>query len=270
MLKHSQVKSEGVADSRQTLTGICLKTAAIMALILPVAAIGVHTSLEEQQVNNSRPASNPHVAESITATQPVSTSQSLSTVEEMLVKLETRLEHEPEDARGWNLLGKSYEYLGRHEDARNAFERARVLGYEDAGASNIMPADVRGLITLDPSLHDSVSATDTVFIFAKAVSGPRMPLAVLRRQASDFPIEFSLDDSMAMSPQAKLSQFNQVIIGARISSSGSTSVSAGDLEGYSGVVTVGDTKAVTFTVDQAVISTPGARRTNDSGESAGR
>jgi len=251
MLKHSQVKSEGVADSRQTLTGICLKTAAIMALILPVAAIGVHTSLEEQQVNNSRPASNPHVAESITATQPVSTSQSLSTVEEMLVKLETRLEHEP-------------------EDARNAFERARVLGYEDAGASNIMPADVRGLITLDPSLHDSVSATDTVFIFAKAVSGPRMPLAVLRRQAGDFPIEFSLDDSMAMSPQAKLSQFNQVIIGARISSSGSASVSAGDLEGYSGVVTVGDTKAVTFTVDQAVISTPGARRTNDSGESAGR
>ena len=219
MQKHSQANSEGDADTRQSSAGIGLKIAVFMALLLPAAAIGFYMSMGEQQVNDSSQVSNPPVTASVTATQPVSTSQSLPTVEEMLVKLETRLEREPEDAKGWSLLGKSYEYLGRHEDAKKAFERARALGYEDAGASNTVPASIHGLITLDPSLHESVSATDTVFIFAKAVSGPRMPLAVLRKQASDLPVEFSLDDSMAMSPAAKLSQFNQVIIGARISSS---------------------------------------------------
>jgi cytochrome c-type biogenesis protein CcmH len=74
---------------------------------------------------------------------------------------------------------------------------------------------------------------------------------------------------MAMSPAAKLSQFNQVIIGARISSSGNASATAGDLEGYSSVVNVSDAEAVTVMVDQAVIRTQGAPRNNDSGEGDG-
>jgi hypothetical protein len=246
---------------RQSSTGGGLKIVAITALVIPAAAIGLYMS-----VNVSSPVSNLPVTASVTAAQPVSARQPLPAVEEMLAKLETRLEREPEDARGWNLLGRSYEYLGRSEDARKAFEHAGSLGYEGAGASDVVPASVHGLITLDPSLYESVSATDTVFIFARAVSGPRLPVAVLRKQAGDLPFEFRLDDSMAMSPQAKLSQFNQVIIGARISSSGNASASAGDLEGFSGVVTVGDEEAVEIKVDKAVIKSPGVRSRNSPGE----
>jgi cytochrome c-type biogenesis protein CcmH len=90
--------------------------------------------------------------------------------------------------------------------------------------------NVSGLVTLDPALRQKASTDDAVFVFAHAVNGPRMPLAVLRKRVSDLPFEFSLDDSMAMTPQARLSQFDQITVSARISKTGDPLPHSGDLE----------------------------------------
>lgn len=92
-------------------------------------------------------------------------------------------------------------------------------------------AEVTGTVELDAALRAKVADTDTVFIFARAAQGPRFPLAVLRKQVKDLPTSFVLDDSMSMVADAKLSGFPMVVVGARISKSGSATPSAGDFEG---------------------------------------
>ena len=108
-----------------------------------------------------------------------------------------------------------------------------------ATTTSASTAAVTGRVTLAPALAARVAPTDTVFIFARAADGPRMPLAILKRQVSDLPITFTLDDSQAMSPEMKLSKFASVVVGARISKSGQATPTAGDLTGQSKPLAVG-------------------------------
>ena len=94
-------------------------------------------------------------------------------------------------------------------------------------------ARISGRVSLAPSLAARVAPTDTVFIFARAADGPRMPLAILKRTVADLPFEFTLDDGMAMSPEMKLSRFASVVVGARVSRSGNAMPQPGDLRGES-------------------------------------
>jgi len=91
-----------------------------------------------------------------------------------------------------------------------------------------------GRITLAPALAGRAAADDTVFIYARAAEGPRMPLAIQRRKVSELPITFTLDDSMAMASEMKLSKFGSVIVEARVSKSGNAMPQAGDLRGQLG------------------------------------
>jgi len=100
-------------------------------------------------------------------------------------------------------------------------------------------AKLTGTVSLDPKLKDKVSPNDTLFVFARAANGPRMPLAIIRKTAADLPLTFTLDDSLAMNPQMTLSRFNEVIVGARISKSGNAMPQSGDLSGASNVIKVG-------------------------------
>jgi cytochrome c-type biogenesis protein CcmH len=84
-----------------------------------------------------------------------------------------------------------------------------------------------------------MSPSDTLFIFARAASGPRMPLAIIRATAADLPMEFTLDDSLAMNPAMKLSNFQDVIVGARISKSGNAMPQSGDLSGMTNAIKLG-------------------------------
>jgi cytochrome c-type biogenesis protein CcmH len=98
---------------------------------------------------------------------------------------------------------------------------------------------VSGTVSLSPELRSQASPEDTVFIFAKAASNGRMPLAAERKQVKDLPYQFKLDDSKSMSPQARLSSAAQVVISARISKSGNAIAQAGDLQGQSTPVALG-------------------------------
>ena len=92
---------------------------------------------------------------------------------------------------------------------------------------------ITGRVTLDAALKNKFSPDDTVFVLARAAEGPKMPLAILRKQVRDLPVTFELDDSMAMAPQMKLSAFDQVVVVARISRSGTAMPQSGDGEGSS-------------------------------------
>jgi cytochrome c-type biogenesis protein CcmH len=97
-------------------------------------------------------------------------------------------------------------------------------------------AAVKGSVRLAPALARLAAPTDTVFVFARAAEGPRMPLAILRFQVKDLPLQFTLDDSTAMSPAMRLSLHPKVVISARISKSGQAVPAAGDLTGQSGPI----------------------------------
>ena len=92
---------------------------------------------------------------------------------------------------------------------------------------------VAGSVSVAPEIAAKVSQTDTLYIFARAEDGGRIPLAIMRGTARQLPLAFMLDDSMSMSPQAKLSQAASVRIEARISKSGNATPQPGDLVGRS-------------------------------------
>lgn len=113
-------------------------------------------------------------------------------------------------------------------------------------------ASLQVRVALAAALRDEVAGGDTVFIFARAVDGPPMPLAAVRRQVRDLPVTVTLDDSRAMAPQAKLSGFDRVTVGARISRSGEPVAQPGDLEGESAPVATDGKQTVAVTIDRVV------------------
>jgi len=134
------------------------------------------------------------------------------------------------------------------EFAQMARDNLAHIGAPMEGAAAVQPpaaapsSAVSGRVELDPALRAQVADTDTVFIVAKAADGPRFPLAVLRKQVRDLPLQFTLDDTMGMMPGVKLSQFPQLVITARISKTGNAIAAPGDLESPPHPAKPGDTQ----------------------------
>ncbi len=268
-------------------------------------------------------------------------------IEAMVAQLAERMKSNPDDIEGWFMLGRSYQFLNRYQEAKEAYDRVLALGggsspdflatYADvlamlndrhigedsmryiqqalaidpnhvkalwlAGTASfqrgdyettlkywerlvqVLPpgsedartilsnvnalraqlgmgpmsgpiaaakAQVSGVVEIAPDLRDRVSPDDTVFIFARAVDGPRMPLAIMRVQVKDLPMHFTLDDSRAMTPMANLSAFPEVVVGARVSKSGDAMPRPGDLEGLSDTVRVADAGEVRIVIDRVI------------------
>jgi cytochrome c-type biogenesis protein CcmH len=99
-----------------------------------------------------------------------------------------------------------------------------------ADAATPDAASIRVSVRIADALKDRVAPTDTVYVFARAAEGPKMPLAIQRFAASELPKAVLLDDSMGMMPTLKLSQVPRIVLGARVSKSGNAIPQSGDFE----------------------------------------
>ncbi len=246
----------------------------------------------------------------------------------MISGLIQQLKQQPDNAKGWVKLGRSYKYIKKYQQAVNCFEKAHVLmgdqpevmlyladslamvnggQFSDKASElvfkaleippnnevglwlagmvkteqkeisqamqywlkleTLLPADsnsyrqlqalmatvraqnpdleeknnkaldaglavsINVQVSIDDSIKSKTGPTNTVFIYAKALSGPPMPLAIVRKQVADLPVSVTLDDAMAMMPAMKLSNFKQVKVMARISKSGAAKQQKGDFIG---------------------------------------
>lgn len=135
--------------------------------------------------------------------------------------------------------------------ASPAAAKAASTPAANAAAAPAAAATLSGTVTLAPALAAQAAPTDTLFVFARPAQGPRMPLVILKRQVKDLPLAFTLDDSMAMSPAAKLSTAGAVVVVARISKSGQAMPQPGDLFGESSTQQPGSA-GIRIVIDQAV------------------
>lgn len=111
---------------------------------------------------------------------------------------------------------------------------------------------LRVKVTLADAVKAQAAPEDSLFIFARAAEGPPMPLAVVRKKASDLPIEVTLDDTMSMMPGMSIASFDRLIIGARISKTGRPTPTPGDLQGLSQPVAAKDGDSFAVEVNQVV------------------
>ena len=133
------------------------------------------------------------------------------------------------------------------EDARvireNVDEARKLAGAAGGG--------LRGRVEVAAALKAKLKPDDTLFVVARAEKGPRVPLAVLRVKATELPLSFRLDDSMAMAPGMTLSAFPRVVVSARVSRSGEATPRPGDLQGASKPV-ANNANSVTILIDTVV------------------
>lgn len=159
-------------------------------------------------------------------------------------KLENLIQDDPASQKEVrNLIVRAEQKLGRPVTVETAPEKPAVA---------LSSVALNVTVSLDAALKDKVSADDTVFIFARAVEGPPMPLAALRKKVHDLPLTVTLDDSMAMMPQLKLSNYSEVRVGARISKSGAPGAQSGDLQGEISPVKTDSKATIQVKIDEVV------------------
>lgn len=184
------------------------------------------------------------------------------------------LQADPEEVTSLGLLGIAGYEAGRYADAVRYWERlVAALPAEDpsreaiqsgiarareqlgdaapavATVSRPAAASLKVRVELDAALKDKVQPGDAVFVFARALSGPPMPLAVKRLTVADLPAEVSLSDSDAMMPQLKLSKFPEVQLVARVSRAGNAT--AGEWIGRSAGVSSQSTEQQSVRISEA-------------------
>jgi len=107
---------------------------------------------------------------------------------------------------------------------------------------------ITGKVVLGPNMTGK-ALPDTLFVFAKDVAGPPMPVSIVRASTKDLPFTFRLDDSTSPMPSRKLSDIDTVVIVARLSKSGRAMAESGDLEGMSQPIKPG-TENITVVIDR--------------------
>ena len=333
-----------------------IATSVVLILLIPVLAISLYLLLGNTKALLPQPAAEQMELVDGALTSEDDGHQEISSMVDNLVK---RLENEPDDLEGWNMLGRTYAIMGRFNEARDIYAKLlanspdspeALVNYADvfamtqdgslmgkpvelinkalsidpknpkalalAGTAKfeqgefkqaavywekllaIIPTEsklaqsvsgsirqakslasnnqkdvviakqqspesdknvenkgssptISGVVNISPALLAKTAPGDTLYIYARAKSGPRMPLAIVRLQAKDLPAKFTLKDGMGMNPNMKLTSFPEVIISARVTKSGKAVPANGDLQGFSEVVRIGD-QDVNILIDRQV------------------
>lgn len=224
-----------------------------IAIVLPAFSVGLYGFVGSPQaagVDIHEHASKPAVA----APQ----KKSVGSVASMIDGLVARLKDNPDDGKSWLLLARSYNHLQRIPNAIDAYQHAVSLGEYDGGLAamagsqswgNLAAPQVSGNVRLSESSRVIVLPTDTVFIFARAIGGPPMPVAVLQRPVSDLPLEFLLTDNQAISAEAKLSNYEQVVVTARVSRSGIATDALQGLQAKSDAIVVAENRHLNLIIE---------------------
>lgn len=206
---------------------------------------------------------------------------------ENLALIERAVAKQPDHQRGLWLLGVAAMQAGEPAKAVERWESLRLLITGDLAAVQSLDEQIEGArqaagmppsaastatvdapapaaatatdgprltVTVDvaPALRSRLNASDVLFVFARAPSGSRMPLAIQRLPAANLPVTITLDDSHSMMPELKLSTMPEVVVGARISSSGQAIPQSGDLEGLSATIKNTTRDTIQLTIDQVV------------------
>lgn len=326
--------------------------AVLVVLAVPALAVMLYLSLGDPaalQGQNAAglPADHPDMAQQ----------QDLPSVDEMIARLQARLQENPDDPQGWYMLGRSYLALGRYQEAADALQRTQELvgdqpdvlvahadalamvqggslqgkpmelvqralasdpqsatalwlagmGYQQAGdldkaiahwqrARDQMPpqsearTEIQSLIdrakaaggqvaqgpvqgqaqsgaaanasapgqtvsvTVDlaPEVKRKLDPDATVFVFATPPDGSRMPVAAVKRRVADLPLHLRLSDDDAMAPVARISNYQQVKVGARVSLSGNPMPASGDWTAETRTVDVGSDQVTQLTIDHRI------------------
>lgn len=168
---------------------------------------------------------------------------------------ERALQLQPQQPDALNLLAVAAYQQGEYAQAIGYWERllafiqpntdeanqllamiASAQKHQQASQKSLTQRRLTVQVNLTPTAQSQVQSDQTVFIYAQAINGPPIPLAVVRRKVSDLPAEVALDETMAMVPTATLADYDAVRIIARISISGQPIPGVGDWEGRSGVI----------------------------------
>ncbi|MCK4843024.1 MAG: c-type cytochrome biogenesis protein CcmI [Methylococcales bacterium] len=304
----------------------------VIGLLLPVFSVLIYFGLGEPEA----------LRKAQTQQQMRAAQSSNVNIEAMVSGLVQRLEKEPDNAKGWVMLGRSYKYLEQFSLAVNAFKKAHelladdpdiMLHYADSlamasdgalegkptelifKALEKSPNNMTGLwlggmvkaekgefklalkywrqleellpkgsqshkeiqamlatvqakvapeqtiktaisikvhVSLTESLKAKAAIDDTVFIYAKALTGSPMPLAIVRKQMADLPLTVTLDDAMAMMPTMKLSNFKQVKVMARVSKTGNAMQQPGDFIGAFTVPKLQGEQSINIVINQEI------------------
>ena len=213
---------------------------ALIVAFVPLSAVGLYALLGSPDDIDVR-----HQAASLDPGR--STASSLGSVASMVDGLRAKLQSEPDDADGWMLLARSYQHLDQPADALDAYKHAQALGKTDLNleaallggslsgqlVTQTAGTALRGRVALSPDAAAQVQPGDTLFIFAKESREHRMPVVALRKNVSDLPLEFALTDKEVMVPGSKLSDYEQLVVTAKVSRTGSASDTTVGLEAWS-------------------------------------
>ena len=153
--------------------------------------------------------------------------------------------------------------LSPNEDVRSEIRRliagaeaeiASTSSSTGDGASTVAAGQsVRVSVSVEPAILEQVDPQDSVFIFARALQGPAVPLAVVKRQVKDLPLVIELNDNSAMVPNMTISAFDKISIVARISRSGTAQAASGDFFGETGVIEPKITSEVAVTISEQML-----------------
>ena len=127
-----------------------------------------------------------------------------------------------------------------------------ALEQEMAKAEAVPSATIKVNVDIGPELKAKLPPEATVFVYAQAVTGPKMPLAIVRKSVADLPMQVTLSDAQAMQPGLKLSEQPQLKIVARVSQSGQAMSQPGDWLGSAELAAPYDNQSATVSINQEV------------------